>query len=141
MKSWALGIAAAALLSAPAGAAMVEKKIGYEVEGKKFEGVLVYDDSVEGKRPALLMSPDYLGVSAKSIEQAKVVAGNSYVVFLADVFGVGTTPKTQQEAGPAASQIRNDIALTRARMHKALDTLVAEGNKAGLIDETKLAAV
>jgi dienelactone hydrolase len=141
MKSWVLGVAAAALLSAPAGAAMVEKKIGYELDGKKYEGVLVYDDSVKGKRPAVLMSPDWLGVSPKSVEQAKVVAGKRYVVFLADMYGVGAAPKNPQEAGPAASQIRSNIALTRARMHKALETFLAEGNKAGLIDQKKLAAV
>lgn len=141
MRSWALGVAAAALLSVPAGAAMVEKKIGYEVDGKQFEGVLVYDDSVKGKRPAVLMSPDWLGVTSKSLDQAKIVAGKRYVVFVADMYGVGAAPKNPQEAGPAATQIRNNVALTRSRMHKALDTLVAEGNKEKLIDPKKLAAI
>jgi len=141
MRSWVLGVAAAALLSAPAEAAMVEKKIGYEVDGKKYEGVLVYDDSVKGKRPAVLMSPDWLGVTQKSLDQAKVVAGKRYVVFVADMYGVGAAPKNPQEAGPASGQIRNNVALTRARIHKALDTFLAEGNKAGLIDQKKLAAI
>jgi dienelactone hydrolase len=136
-----LGLAAAALLSAPAGAAMVEKKIGYEIEGKKYEGVLVYDDRIKGKRPAVLMSPDWFGVTKKSIDQAKVVAGKRYVVFVADMYGVGAAPRTPQEAGPASGQIRNNVALTRTRIHKALDTFLAEGNKAGLIDRKKLAAI
>ena len=141
MRRLLLGLAAAALMSAPATAAMVEKKIGYEVDGKKFEGVLVYDDAGKGKRPAVLMSPDWLGVSPKSIEQAKVVAGKRYVVFVADMYGVGAAPKNPQEAGPAAGQIRNNVALTRTRIAKALDTLLSEGSKAGLIDAKKVAAV
>jgi dienelactone hydrolase len=141
MGRWALGFAAAALMSAPAGAAMVEKKIGYEIDGKKFEGVLVYDDSVKARRPAVLMAPDWLGVTAKSLDQAKVVAGKRYVVFVADIYGVGSTPKTPQEAGPASGAIRKDIALTRTRMHKALETFLAEANKERLIDTRRLAAI
>jgi dienelactone hydrolase len=128
-------------LSAPAGAAMVEKKIGYEIDGKKYEGVLVYDESVKKRRPAVLMAPDWLGVSPKSLNQAKVVASKDYVVFVADMYGVGTTPKTPQEAGPAAGAIRKDVALTRARIHKALDVFLAEAGKNKLIDSKKLAAI
>ena len=141
MKALAVGIAAAALLSAPAGATMIEKKVGYEVDGKKFEGVLVYDDSVKSRRPAVLMSPDWLGVSAKSLEQAKVVAAKRYVVFVADMYGVGSAPKNPQEAGPASGAIRKDVTLTRARIHKALDAFLAEANKEKLIDAKKLAAI
>ncbi|MBI2089135.1 MAG: lipoprotein, partial [Deltaproteobacteria bacterium] len=46
MRKIILGIVAAALLSSPAAAKMVEQRIGYEIDGKKFEGMLVYDDSV-----------------------------------------------------------------------------------------------
>jgi dienelactone hydrolase len=141
MRNLVLGAAAAALLAMPAAATPVEKRIAYEVDGKKFEGVLVYDDSVKRKRPAILMSPDWLGVSQKSLDQAKVVAGKQYVVFVADMYGVGAAPKNPQEAGPAAAKVRSDIAGTRARISKALETLLAEGNKDGLIDARNVAAV
>ena len=39
--------------------AMVEKKVAYEVNGRPFEGMIVYDDSVKAKRPALFMQPDW----------------------------------------------------------------------------------
>jgi dienelactone hydrolase len=100
MKSVVLGLAATALFAASAMAAMVEKKIPYTLDGKQYEGVLVYDNSAKGKRPAVLMSPDWLGVTSKSLDQAKVVAGKRYVVFVADMYGVGAAPKTRKRRGP-----------------------------------------
>jgi dienelactone hydrolase len=70
-------------------AAIVERKIGYEIGGKAFEGVLVYDDVITAMRPAVLMEPDWSGVSQHSVELARDIAGTDYVVFVADLFGVG----------------------------------------------------
>ena len=70
MRNILLGIAAAALLSSPAAAKMVEQRIGYEIDDKKFEGMLVYDDGVKAKRPGVFMVPDWEGVSPKSVDQA-----------------------------------------------------------------------
>ncbi len=66
--------------------------IKYPMGGLTAEGALVYDDNVSGKRPALLMAPNWLGVTDKAIERAKLVAGDRYVVFVADMYGQGTRP-------------------------------------------------
>ena len=41
---------------------MIEHPVPYEYDGKAYEGMLVYDDSVSEKRPAIFMQPDWLGV-------------------------------------------------------------------------------
>ena len=41
---------------------MAEIKVPYQVQGRSFEGVIVYDDSVKDKRPAIFMQPDWKGV-------------------------------------------------------------------------------
>ena len=41
---------------------MAEKKVPYQVNGRQFEGMIVYDDSVKTKRPAIFMQPDWKGV-------------------------------------------------------------------------------
>jgi hypothetical protein len=63
MRRFILTGAVLALIGSNASAAMVERKIGYEVSGKAFEGVLIYDDGVTAKRPAILMEPGWSGVS------------------------------------------------------------------------------
>src|SRR6202035_2669788 len=47
--------------------AMIEKKVPYQVDGRQFEGVIVYDDGVTTKRPAIFMQPDWKGVCADTI--------------------------------------------------------------------------
>ncbi len=41
---------------------VAEKTVGYEYDGKQFEGMLVHDDGVAAKRGAIFMPPDWLGV-------------------------------------------------------------------------------
>jgi dienelactone hydrolase len=141
MRGLVLVVAALALASGSVAAKMVEQKVDYELDGKKFEGVLVYDDTVKAKRPAVLMAPDWMGISPQSLTQAKLVAGKRYVIFVADMYGADVRPKNPQEAGPAASAVRNNVPATRARINKALDTFLAEANKKGVIDATKTAAI
>ena len=86
MHGTVLAIAAAVLLSSPAAVKMIEQRIGYEIDGKKFEGMLVYDDSVKTKRPAVFMMPDLEGVSPKSVDQAKLVAGKRSYAMMSDFF-------------------------------------------------------
>jgi dienelactone hydrolase len=130
-----------ALISGSASAAMVERKIGYEVGGKAFEGVLVYDDSVTTKRPAILMEPDWSGVGPNAIAQARGVAGKDYVVFVADLFGVGYAPKDVKEKAAAVGVVRGDINMARARGDKGLEVMLAEGQKLDIIDPAKVAGI
>lgn len=141
MKRLVLGMAMAALVAGPATAKMVEQKVPYEVDGKKLQGVLVYNDAVKTKRPAILMSPDWSGMSAKNVREARRLAGRSYVIFVADMFGTDYHPKSAKEMGAATGAIRKDLPMERARIAKALSLLLELGNKDGLIDPKKVGAM
>ncbi len=68
--------------------------------------MIVYDESVTAKRPSIFMQPDWKGVCADTIGQARTVAGKDYVVLMADMFGAGygAKPKTQStNCAPACS--------------------------------------
>jgi dienelactone hydrolase len=130
-----------ALVSGSASAAMVERRIGYEVGGKAFEGVLVYDDSVKTKRPAILMEPDWWGVAPNAIAQAKEIAGKDYVIFVADIFGASYAPKNRADKVAAVSAIRRDVKMARALGGKGLEVMLAEGEKLGIIDPAKVAGI
>src|SRR5262245_65139771 len=81
---------------------MAQKKVPYEVNGRQFEGMIVYDDSVKGKRPAIFDQPDWKGVCADTIKQAHAVAGKEYVVLMADMFGKGYGDKEKTREQLAA---------------------------------------
>jgi dienelactone hydrolase len=122
---------------------MVEKKVPYQVNGRQFEGMIVYDDSVKGKRPAIFDQPDWKGVDTDTVEQARLVAGKDYVVLMADMFGVGygDKPKTREQLTAGMKAVHTDLAFTVACGNTAYKALMAEADKLGLIDTSKTAGI
>ncbi len=114
-----------ALFSLPALAAITTKKIPYELDKTKFEGVLVYDDAAS-RKPGLVLVPNWLGVTAANIKQAELIAERGYVVFVADMYGVNGRPKDQEEAGKLSGAVKNNRPLMRQRVNKALSMLLAQ---------------
>lgn len=121
-------------------AAVVVKPVPYEIDGEAFEGMLIYDDAVTSPRPGLLMVPDWLGVTESSAKQAELVAGDKYVVFMADMYGKAVRPSNAQEAGAAADAVRGDRALMRKRAQAAVEVLKGQTAQVAL-DSGKLGAI
>ena len=111
---------------------MAQKKVPYEVNGRKFEGLLVFDESLQGKRPAIFMQPDWKCVSPDTIAQAHTVAGRDYVVLMIDMFGAGygDKPKTQQELATGMRAVHQDLAFTLTCGSKGHDAHAGGGERA-----------
>ena len=60
--------------------------------------------NVSGKRPAVLVAPNWLGMTDKAVQRGELVAGNRYVVFVADMYGAGTRPADFGEAAALANR-------------------------------------
>ena len=113
-------------------AAMVTKTIDYDVNGKKMQSVLVYDDATKTARPGLVMTPDWKGMNDDQVALAKQIAGKDYVIFVADVYGVDVRPKNPEEAGAAAKANLGNRPELRARINAALAQLRAQQGTAPL---------
>lgn len=115
----------------------------YQVNGRQFEGMIVYDDSVKGKRPVIFMQPDWKGVCADTIGQARTVAGKDYVVLMADMFGTGygQKPKTVDDLRASMLAVHKDLPFTIACGGAAYKALLAEADKLGAIDANKNVAI
>lgn len=123
----------AALCSAQAAAAMRASPIEWTVGEDVFSGYLVYDDASGDRRPGLVMVPNWMGVTDEAVERAKAVAGDDYVVLVADVYGKDRQPKDSSEAGKLAGSLRGeDRGALRTRMQAAVDTLKAQAGTAPL---------
>jgi dienelactone hydrolase len=118
---------------------MKVEKINYAMGALTGEGVLVYDETVSRKRPAVLVAPNWLGLTDKAIERAKLVAGDRYVVFVADMYGQGTRPTDFGECAALANPLRENAVEQRKRIRAAYDTMIAEGSKRSLIDNRRAA--
>ena len=119
---------------------MKSETIKYSAAGKQFSGALVWDETVSARRPALLMAPNWMGVTDKAIERAKLLAGDRYVVFVADMYGDGVRPNGFEQAAGLANPLRADAMEARRRITAALDTLLKEGEKRGIVDARRKAA-
>lgn len=97
--------------------------ISYEVDGQVFEGQLVYDPNVEDPRPALLMAPNWFGITDSAIDTARQVAEERRVVLVVDLYGAGVRPADANEAGAAMAPLKADRQLLRRRMFAALQAL------------------
>lgn len=120
-----LGVATAA------NAEVVTKPIEYAIGDTTFRSVLVYD-SAGAKRPGLVLVPNWRGANDAAVEKAKAIAGDDYVILVADVYGKEVRPKDNTEAGAATHAAYADLPGLRARAAKALDVLKAQAGSAPL---------
>ncbi|PXA05579.1 dienelactone hydrolase [Coraliomargarita sinensis] len=131
----------AILFCTVAQAKLVHEQVTYELDGTKFRGHLIYNqDAAMGRQnlPGIFMVPNWMGPDkASTLEKAKQLAGETFAVFVADMYGVDVRPTSAKEAGVAAGFVRSDRELMRARAQEALDSFKALASEHP-IDTSKL---
>ena len=132
MKSLFLSL----MVAANASAALVEKAVEYQQDGVTLEGFHVYDDAVQGKRPAVLVIHQWTGLTDYEKQRSRMLAELGYNVFAADVYGKGVRP-VPPGAGQEAGKYKGNRELYRARLNAALDVLRKEEHT----DSSKIAAI
>lgn len=106
--------------------------VEWELDGTQFSGMLVYDRDDTDPRPGILMVPNWMGVTDDAVAMAKRIAGDDYVVLIADVYGKDVRPADPTEARAQVMDAYQNIDRTMARASKALDVLNANADKAPL---------
>src|SRR5271170_6109219 len=109
-------------------AAIRTETVEYKQGEATLEGVLVYDDAIQGKRPGVLVVHQWLGLTDYEKHRAEMLAQLGYVAFCADIYGKDNRPKSVQEAGPLASKFKTDRTLLRARANAGLEVLRGQPN-------------
>ncbi|WP_415062732.1 dienelactone hydrolase family protein [Bdellovibrio sp.] len=112
------------LMSTKAHAAITSEAVEYKDGKTTLEGVLVYDDSWTGLRPAVMIVHQWMGLTDYEKMRAEQLAAKGYVAFAIDIYGKGVRPKDAAEAGKLAMQYKTDIKAYRQREKAAFDYLV-----------------
>ena len=120
---------------------MTIERITYQASGKTFIGALVYDEHASGKRPLLLMAPNWLGVTDEAISRTQMMVGDRYIGFVADMYGDGKVSAGPPEAAQLADAVRAVPLERRSRMSAALAALVKESELRGIGDVSRKAVV
>ncbi|HEX4349855.1 MAG TPA: dienelactone hydrolase family protein [Verrucomicrobiae bacterium] len=118
-------------------AAIQSKTIDYKQGDTTLEGVLVWDDSVSGPRPGVLVVHQWLGLTDYEKHRAEMLAQLGYVAFCADIYGKDARPKDVSEAGAESTKYKSDRSLLRQRVNAGLDEL----KKSELVDSKHIAAI
>jgi dienelactone hydrolase len=98
-----------------------------------------FDENVSGKRPAVLVAPNWMGMTDKAIQRGELLAVNRYVVFVADMYGAGTRPADFGEAAALANPMRADAIEQRRRARAAFEAMIAQAKARNLIDDRRAA--
>ncbi len=123
-------------LAVSAHGGLVEKTVNYRQGDAGLEGFHVYDDSLAGKRPAVLVVHQWTGLSGHEKRSGRKLAELGYNVLAADIYGKGVRPQPP-EAGKEAGKYKTDRTLFRARLMAGLETLRADP----LTDPSRVAVI
>jgi dienelactone hydrolase len=118
---------------------MKVEHVKYSLGTNTFSGALVYEETVARPRPAVLMAPNWMGLTDAAIKRAELLASDRYVVFVADMYGEGKRPTNFEQAAALANPLRADPAEDKLRVRAAFDCLLGEGARRRLTDERRAA--
>jgi len=117
------------------------ESIKYSAGNLGCRGELIYDESAKMQRPLMLMAPNWLGVIEPAIEVGKMLVGEGYVVFVADMFGESKGPKGDENPMEFLKPLIDDAVESRRRIAAAFDTMVQEAGARGMGDTKRRAAI
>ncbi len=142
MKNILIRFAVLALILGVIGTASAEpriagKEVDYTSQGVVMKGYPAYDENVAGKRPGILVVPEWWGVNRYVEGRAKMLAELGYTALAVDMYGDGRRAANPDEAGKLSSEIMKNFDVGKARFIAAMDFLKAQPS----VDPTRIAAI
>lgn len=96
-----------------------EETVSYSVNGVVYKGFIAYDDNIKGKRPAILVVPEWWGVNDYTRMRARKLAELGYIAMAADVFGDGKVATNPTEAQQFTGPLYKDPTLAKSLLDGA----------------------
>ncbi|MEM7143773.1 MAG: dienelactone hydrolase family protein [Verrucomicrobiota bacterium] len=116
---------------------VIGKEVSYDGDGVTMKGYLAYDDSVEGKRPGILVVHEWWGHNDYARKRADMLAEMGYVALAVDMYGDGKTAAHPKDAGKFAGEVMANMDGAEARFRAAMELLKeqpeTDGDKIGAI--------
>lgn len=140
IKFLSAALTAALLLAigSAASAAIKTEAVTYKEGQAEAHSFIVYDDTVSGKRPGVLVVPEWWGLNDYPRMRAKMLAQLGYVAMAVDIYGDGKVTADPEQAGAWADALEaGDRAELRTRIATALAKLKSDSR----VDASKTAAI
>ncbi|MFV8781472.1 dienelactone hydrolase family protein [Microbulbifer sp. SA54] len=102
---------------------MYTEEIEYTVDGESFTGYLAYDESIEGKRPAILLVHEWWGLNDFTREEAERLAAEGYTAFALDMYGTNVGADNPTDAAALMNKTLETEGAPLKRFQAALDLI------------------
>jgi dienelactone hydrolase len=142
MKSMLINIAVITFILGMVGMAAAEprikeKTVEYSAQGVVMKGYLAYDENIQGKRPGVLVVPEWWGLNDYARKRAQMLAELGFVALAVDMYGEGRQAMNPQDAGKLSSEVMKNFDVAKARFVAAMDFLKQQPS----VDPTRIAAI
>ncbi len=118
-------------------AAIKEEPVSYTAGGVTMNGYITYDSARQGRRPIVLILPEWWGLTDYPRMRARMLAEMGYLAVAVDMYGNGKLANTPQEAGKASEAFYNDLPMAKER----IDAALAKAASYPQADTTKTVAI
>lgn len=118
-------------------AEIITKEVSYQQGDTVMKGFVAYDDSIQGKRPGILVVHEWWGHNAYARKRARMLAKLGYTALAVDMYGDGKTADHPTDAGKFSSAVGDNLPLAKARFDAAIKYLKQQSS----VDPDKLAAI
>lgn len=125
------------IITSFAHAGIVTKEIAYESNGVPLKGFLAYDDSVQGKRPGVLVVHEWWGHNQHARNKAKQLAEMGYTALALDMYGDGKFADHPKKAGEFMGAAMKDWAGSQAKFRAARKVLESHTT----VDASRIASI
>lgn len=109
-------------------AAVVGEDVQYMAGDSVMKGHLSYDDAIRGKRPGVLVVPEWWGANDYARKRARMLAEAGYVALVVDMYGNGQIADNPTDAGALAGSVNRNPPLALARFQAAEKFLAKQPN-------------
>jgi dienelactone hydrolase len=100
-----------------------EQDVTYTAGGVTMDGYVVYDSNKEGKRPAIIVVPEWWGLVDYPKMRARKLAELGYIAMAIDMYGNGKVADNPDAASKATGPFYKDLKMTKSRFDAALAKL------------------
>lgn len=111
--------------------------VTYQDEDTRLTGYLYWDDSIQDKRPGILVIHEWWGLNEYAKKRASMLAELGYVAFAADMYGSGRVTDAPEQAKEWMQEVTADVEGWQLRADLGLQQLL----NSDLVDTDNLAAI
>jgi dienelactone hydrolase len=100
-----------------------EEDITYKAGDVTLKGFVAYDSDIKGKRPAILVVPEWWGLNNYIKSRARQLAAMGYIAMAVDMYGDGKVAANPKEAQDLATPFYQNPAMGKTRLDAAISRI------------------